>query len=82
MKVKVVGRDRVKKTKKRSSKLRPLLDALATLEPGGDAIEVTYNEEKEINSIRTAIYQYNQEHGVKVRSGKDSVNKKIYFYLD
>jgi hypothetical protein len=82
MKVKVVGREKVKKSKRRSSKLRPLIDALATLEPGGDAIEVTYNEEKEINSIRTAIYQYNQEHGVKVRSGKDAVNKKIYFYLD
>ena len=82
MKVKIVGRDKVKKSKRRSSKLRPLIDALSTLEPGGDAIEVSYNEEKEINSIRTAIYQYNQEHGVKVRSGKDAVNKKIYFYLD
>jgi hypothetical protein len=82
MKVKIVGRDKVKKSKRRSSKLRPLIDALSTLESGGDAIEVSYNEEKEINSIRTAIYQYNQEHGVKVRSGKDAVNKKIYFYLD
>lgn len=82
MKVKTVSRDQVKKSKRRSSKLRPLIDALEHLESGGDAIEVSYNEEKEINSIRTAIYQYNQEKGIKIKSGKDAVNKKIYFYLD
>jgi hypothetical protein len=82
MKVKTVSRDQVKKSKRRSSKLRPLIDALDTLAPGGDAIEVTYIEEKEINSIRTAIYQYNQEKGIKIRSGKDAANKKIYFYRD
>jgi hypothetical protein len=32
--------------------------------------------------MRTAVYQYNQDRGVKIKSGKDSKNKKIYFYRE
>lgn len=82
MDVKFVDRSDIRTSKKRSSKFKPLLDALDRLEPGGQAIEVTYTNDKSVNSMRTAVYQYNQEHNVKIKSGKDSANKKIYFYRE
>ncbi|MEX0770083.1 MAG: hypothetical protein WD035_05070 [Balneolaceae bacterium] len=56
------------------------MEALDKLEPGGDAVEVSYSNDKSVNSMRTAVYQYNQENNVKIKSGKDAANKKIYFY--
>lgn len=82
MDLKFVKRSEIKTSKKRSSKFKPLLEALDKLEPGGDAIEVNYKDDKNVNSMRTAVYQFNQEKGVKIRSGKDSANKKIYFYRE
>lgn len=80
MDIKFVNRTQVKSSKRRSSKFKPLMEALDKLEPGGDAVEVSYTNEKSVNSMRTAVYQYNQENKVKIKSGKDSANKKIYFY--
>jgi len=80
MDIKFVNRSQVKSSKRRSSKFKPLMEALDKLEPGGDAVEVSYTNEKSVNSMRTAVYQYNQENDVKIKSGKDSANKKIYFY--
>ncbi len=80
MDIKFVNRSQVKSSKRRSSKFKPLMKALDKLEPGGDAVEVSYSNEKSVNSMRTAVYQYNQENNVKIKSGKDSANKKIYFY--
>jgi hypothetical protein len=80
MDIKFVNRSQVKSSKRRSSKFKPLMEALDKLEPGGDAVEVSYTNEKSVNSMRTAVYQYNQENNVKIKSGKDSANKKIYFY--
>lgn len=82
MDIKFVEREKIKTSKKRSSKFKPLLEALDQLEVGGDAIEVDYKDDKNVNSMRTAVYQYNQEKGVKIKSGKDSKNKKIYFYRE
>ncbi|MGM0587249.1 MAG: hypothetical protein ACQETE_02430 [Bacteroidota bacterium] len=82
MDIKFVSRSDVKTSKKRSSKFKELLEALDKLEPGGDALEVGYKDEKSVNSMRTAVYQYNKENGVKIRSGKDSLNNKIYFYRE
>lgn len=82
MDIKFVDREKIQKSKKRSSKFKPLLEALDELEVGGDAIEVNYKDDKNVNSMRTAVYQYNQEKGVKIKSGKDSKNKKIYFYRE
>lgn len=82
MNIEFVDRDKVITSKRRSSKYKPLLEALDDLEVGGDAIEVSYEDDKSVNSMRTAVYQYNQERGVKIRSGKDSENKKIYFYRE
>lgn len=82
MDIKFVEREKIKTSKKRSSKFKPLLEALDKLEVGGDAIEVSYKDDKNVNSMRTAVYQYNQDKGVKIKSGKDSKNKKIYFYRE
>ena len=80
MKIKFVDREKIESAKKRSSKFKPLLEALDKLEVGGDAIEVPYKDDKNVNSMRTAVYQYNEERGVKIKSGKDSNTSKIYFY--
>ncbi len=82
MDIKFVNRDKIQNAKKRSSKFKPLLEALSQLEVGGDAIEVPYEDDKNVNSMRTAVYQYNQDEGVKIKSGKDSDRKKIYFYRE
>lgn len=82
MEIEFVEREKMNVSKRRSSKFKPLLDALDKLEVGGDAIEVSYQDDKSVNSMRTAVYQYNQDKGVKIRSGKDSDNKKIYFYRE
>lgn len=82
MDIKFVNRDKIQNAKKRSSKFKPLLEALSQLEVGGDALEVPYEDDKNVNSMRTAVYQYNQDEGVKIKSGKDSDRKKIYFYRE
>lgn len=82
MKIKEVSRGDIRVTKKSTSKFRPLLDALGRLVAGGNAIEVTYANDKELNSMRNVVYTYNRETGNKIKSGKDSVNSKIYFYKD
>lgn len=82
MDIKFVEREKIQTSKKRSSKFKPLLEALDQLEVGGEALEVDYEDDKNVNSMRTAVYQYNQEKGVKIKSGKDSKNKKIYFYRE
>ncbi len=82
MKLKFVPRSDVRITKKSSSKFRPLIDALNKLEPGGDALEVTFNNDKELNSMRNVVYTYNRESGEKIKSGKDTVNGKVFFYKE
>lgn len=82
MDIKFVEREKLNKSRRRSSKFKPLLEALDKLEVGGDAIEVDYSDDKSVNSMRTAVYQYNQKHNVKIKSGKDTENQKIYFYRE
>jgi hypothetical protein len=82
MKLKFVSRSEVKITKKSSSKFRPLIDALGKLTPGGEALEVTYSNDKELNSMRNVVYTYNRETNSKIKSGKDVVSGKIYFFKD
>lgn len=80
--IKFVDRDKIRTSQARSSKFKYLLDALDELEPGGKAVKVNYSSDKEVNSMRTAVYKYNHDHGVKIRSSKDSRNKIIYFYRE
>ena len=82
MEIKFVNRTQVKSTKRRSSKFKPLMEALDKLKPGGDAVEVAYESEKNVNSMRTAVYQYNQEHKVKIKNGKNAKEQKIYFFRE
>ena len=32
--------------------------------------------------MRNIVYTYNRENNAKIKSGKDAVNSKIYFYKD
>lgn len=82
MDIKFVERDKIYNARRRTSKYKPLLDALDNLEVGGDAIEVSYTDDSSVNSMRTAVYQYNESNDVKIKSGKDADNKKIYFYRE
>lgn len=82
MKLKFVPRSDVKISKRSSSKFRPLIDALGKLVAGGDALEVTYSNDKELSSMRNVVYTYNRETGSKIKSGKDVSNSKIFFFKD
>ncbi|MEX0929481.1 MAG: hypothetical protein WDZ53_08755 [Balneolales bacterium] len=52
------------------------------MKPGQDALEVTYSNDKELNSMRNVVYTHNRETGSKIKSGKDTVNNKVFFYKD
>lgn len=82
MKIKFVPRSDIRISKKSSSKFRPLLDALDKLAPGGDALEVNFSDDKELNSMRNVVYTFNRETGSKIRSGKDAQNNKVFFYKE
>ena len=81
MKIKMVSRDEISSSRKKSSKYAPLLEALGKLKSGGDAIQVKYANDKELSSARNVVYAFNRETGKKVKSRKDSVNKTVFFYL-
>lgn len=82
MDIKFVKRSIINTSKKRSSKFKPLLEAVEKLKPGGQAIEVAYTSDKNINSMRTAVYQFCAQQGIKIKSRRDTENKKIYFFMD
>jgi hypothetical protein len=82
MKVRFVKRTDVKARKRGSSKFKPLLDALSQLTPGGDAVEVSYTDDKELNSMRNVVYTWQRESGLKVKSNKNTVDGKIFFFRD
>lgn len=80
MKIKMVSRNEITSSRKKSSKYSPLVEALGKLKVGGDAIQVKYSNEKELSSARNVVYAFNRENGVKVKSRKDSQNKTVFFY--
>jgi hypothetical protein len=82
MKVRFVKRTDVKARKRGSSKFKPLLDALSQLTPGGDALEVSYTSDKELNSMRNVVYTWQRENGLKVKSNKNTLDGKIFFFRD
>lgn len=82
MDIKFVKRSVVKSSKKRASKFRPLLEGIEKLKPGGQAIEVSYSNDKAMNSMRTAVYQFCRQKKLTIKSKRDTVNKKIYFFRD
>lgn len=80
MKINFVARDDVSKSQKTSSKYKPLLDAVEKLEPGGKALQVTFKNEAELNSMRNVVYTYNKETDSDVKSSKHADNNVVYFY--
>ena len=82
MNINFVSRTDIKISKKSSSKYKPLLEAVKKLKPGGKAIEVTFGDDSELNSMRNVIYSYNREHGEEVKSSKHPKKKLVYFYKE
>ncbi len=82
MKIRFVDRSDIKVSRKSKSKYRPLKEAIADLQPGGDALQVKFADEKELISLRNVIYTYNRETGNNVRSSADMTKNAIYFYVE
>ncbi len=78
-KIQFVDRSNIRTSQERLSKFTPLIDALDKIKPDGKAVQVYYNSDKEVGSMRTTMYMYNNENNVKIRSEKDSQNGKVNF---
>ncbi len=82
MEIKFVKRSVINASKKRNSKFKPLLEAIDKLKPGGQALEVSYTNDRNINSMRTAVYQHSKTKNIKIKSRRDPSTKKIYFFRE
>lgn len=82
MKVKIVPKSKIKVSRSSTSKYQPLIDAIGKLKPGGDALRVKYNDERELNSMRNIIYTVNREEDKNIKSNKDPQNKTVFFYIE
>lgn len=82
MNINFVSRSDIKISKKSSSKYKPLLDAVKKLKPGGKALEVSFGDDSELNSMRNVIYGYNREEGEEVKSSKHPKKNLVYFYKE
>ena len=81
MDIKIVKKSSIKSSRKRRSKFKPLLEAIDKLKPGGSqAVEVSYTSDKNVNSMRTAVYQYSKLKNIKIKSERNLETKKIHFY--
>lgn len=80
MNIKIVPREEIKMSKKDSSEYKPLLDALLRLEPGGDALEVSFESDSKLNSMRNFVYAYNRQTGREIKSCKHPNQNRVYFY--
>ncbi len=80
MNIKVVEREEMQASQRRNSKYRPLIDAIEALDTNEKAVEVPYKNQKHLNSMRTAVYQYSYKHDIKVKSRRNAKEKKVYFY--
>jgi hypothetical protein len=82
MDINFVSRTDIEISKKSSSKYKPLLDAVKKLKPGGKAIEVSFSDKTELNSMRNVVYSYNRETGDKVKSSKHPNENIVFFYKE
>lgn len=81
MDIKIVKKSSIRPSKKRRSKFKPLLEAIDKLKPsGGQAVEVSYTSDKNVNSMRTAVYQHSKVKNIKIKSQRDIETKKIHFF--
>jgi hypothetical protein len=82
MDINFVSRTDIKIPEKSSSKYKPLLDAVKKLEGGGKALEVSYEDEAELNSMRNVVYGYNRDTGEQVKSSKHPETNILFFYKE
>lgn len=82
MKIKLVPREKVKVSRKSVSKYKSLKDALLKLEPGGKAIQVKYENDKDLVSYRNIVYSYNRESDQKIKSSADPIKNILFFYVE
>lgn len=80
MKINFVSRTDINISQKSSSKYKPLLDAIKKLKPGGKALEVSFDDEAELSSMRNAVYGYNRETGNNIKSSKHPDENIVFFY--
>lgn len=82
MDINFVSRTDIKISKKSSSKYKPLVDAVKMLEPGGKALEVSFQDETELNSMRNVVYGYNRDTGDQVKSSKHPEKNVVFFFKE
>jgi hypothetical protein len=82
MDINFVARTDIEISEKSSSKYKPLLDAVKMLEPGGKALEVSFEDEAELNSMRNVVYGYNRDTGDQVKSSKHPDKKVVFFFKE
>jgi hypothetical protein len=80
MDINFVSRSDIKISKKSSSKYKPLIDAIKKLEPGGKAIQVSFDDKKELNSMRNVVYRHNRKTGDEIKSSKHPDKNIVFFY--
>lgn len=82
MDINFVSRTDIKISKKSSSKYKPLIDAVKKLEPGGKALEVSFEDDAELNSMRNVVYGHNRDTGNNVKSSKHPQKNVVFFYKE
>ncbi|NBV30928.1 MAG: hypothetical protein DA446_03095 [Bacteroidetes bacterium] len=82
MDIKLVNRSVVQSSRMNKSKYQNMKSYLDKLEPEGRAIEVKFEDRKELISYRNILYSYNRNTGKKVKSSVDSSNNTLFLYLD
>lgn len=79
MNIKFVPREDINISKRSSSKYKPVLDGINNLDRR-EALEVSFENEAELNSIRNIVYTHNRENKDNIKSSKHSKKKVVYFY--
>lgn len=82
MDINFIPRSDINISKKSSSKYKPIIDAVKKLKPGGKAVQVSFDDETELNSMRNAVYQYNEKTNNNIKSSKHSNKNLVYFYKE
>lgn len=82
MDINFVSREDINISKKSSSKYKPLLDAVRKLKPGGKAVQVSFKDKTELNSMRNVVYSYNREKDEDVKSSKHPDKNVVFFFKE
>lgn len=82
MDINFVSRTEIDISQKSKSKYKPLIDAIKKLQPGGKALQVTYKDKAELNSMRNVVYNYNNNTGNDVKSSKHPDENIVFFYKE